>query len=50
MTNRQIAQDLFLTVKTVEMHLSRTFMKLGIRSRTELAAALLEGSSAQSSP
>jgi DNA-binding CsgD family transcriptional regulator/tetratricopeptide (TPR) repeat protein len=36
-TNREIAGELFISEKTVERHLSRTFTKLGIRSRTELA-------------
>ena len=36
-TNREIAQTLFVTEKTVEMHLSRAYRKLGIRSRWQLA-------------
>jgi DNA-binding CsgD family transcriptional regulator/ABC-type Fe3+ transport system substrate-binding protein len=40
MTNRQIAQTLFLTVKTIEAHLAAAYDKLGIRSRQELPAAL----------
>jgi DNA-binding CsgD family transcriptional regulator len=40
MTNRQIAQTRFLTVKTIETHLSSVYDKLGIRSRRELPAAL----------
>ena len=39
-TNRDIAQALFVTPKTVEVHLSNTYRKLGIRSRRELAGAL----------
>lgn len=39
-TNRDIAQALFVTPKTVEVHLSNAYRKLGIRSRRELAAAL----------
>jgi DNA-binding NarL/FixJ family response regulator len=42
MTNRQIAQSLFVTVKTVEAHLSATYDKLDIRSRRDLPAALEE--------
>jgi DNA-binding NarL/FixJ family response regulator len=42
-TNREIAEDLFVTVKTVEMHLANAYGKLGIRSRTQLADALEEG-------
>jgi DNA-binding CsgD family transcriptional regulator len=37
-TNREIAQALFLSVHTVEDNLRRIYGKLGIRSRTELAA------------
>jgi len=40
MTNRQIAQSLFLTVKTIETHLAATYDKLGIHSRRELPEAL----------
>jgi DNA-binding CsgD family transcriptional regulator len=39
-TNAQIAQALFITVKTVEMHLTHAYRKLGISGRAELAAAL----------
>jgi len=39
-TNRAIAQSLFVTEKTVELHLSSAYRKLGIRSRFQLAAAL----------
>jgi DNA-binding CsgD family transcriptional regulator len=38
-TNKEIAAELFMSVKTVEAHLSRVYRKLGIRSRTELAAS-----------
>jgi DNA-binding CsgD family transcriptional regulator len=39
-TNREIAQALFVTVRTVEMHLSNTYGKLGVPGRRGLAAAL----------
>lgn len=39
-TNREIAQLLFVTPKTVEVHLSKTYEKLGIRSRKDLADVL----------
>jgi DNA-binding CsgD family transcriptional regulator len=39
-SNRDIAQALFVTVKTVEMHLGHTYRKLGISSRHELKNAL----------
>ena len=40
MTNRQIAQELFITTATVETHLRHTFQKLEISGREELAEAL----------
>ncbi len=40
MTNREIAQALFVTLRTVETHLTHAFPKLGIRSRRELPEAL----------
>ena len=43
LTNRQIAQALFVTTKTVEMHLGRVYPKLGITRRTELVATLGRG-------
>ncbi|MFF3404360.1 helix-turn-helix transcriptional regulator [Streptomyces sp. NPDC002659] len=39
-TNRQIAQTLFVTPKTVEVHLSAAYRKLGIATRTQLTTAL----------
>ncbi|MDQ2631568.1 MAG: helix-turn-helix transcriptional regulator [Actinomycetota bacterium] len=39
-TNKQIAQALFVTLRTVEMHLSNSYRKLGIENRSQLAAAL----------
>jgi DNA-binding CsgD family transcriptional regulator len=40
LSNREIAASLFLSRKTVEMHLSRVYRKLGIGSRAELCQAL----------
>ncbi|HTU13757.1 MAG TPA: AAA family ATPase [Solirubrobacterales bacterium] len=39
-TNREIAEDLFVTPKTIENHLTRVYAKLGVKSRRELAEAL----------
>jgi DNA-binding NarL/FixJ family response regulator len=36
-SNRAIAEGLFLTLKTVENHLTAVYRKLGISSRTQLA-------------
>jgi DNA-binding CsgD family transcriptional regulator/tetratricopeptide (TPR) repeat protein len=44
-TNRQIAQALFVTQRTVENHLTSTYGKLDIRSRPGLSAALAGGRS-----
>ena len=40
LTNRAIAQELFVTPGTVETHLRHVFQKLGVRSRGALGAAL----------
>jgi DNA-binding CsgD family transcriptional regulator len=40
LTNKEIAQALFVTPRTVEMHLSNAFRKLDISARTQLPAAL----------
>ena len=39
-TNREIAQALFVTQRTVEVHLTSIFRKLAINSRSQLVAAL----------
>ncbi|UTI65168.1 AAA family ATPase [Paraconexibacter antarcticus] len=39
-TNRETAQELFITVKTVEGHVAHIFRKLDIHRRTDLPAAL----------
>ena len=41
--NREIAQALFVTPKTVEVHLTNAYRKLGIRSRRGLGEALAAG-------
>jgi ATP/maltotriose-dependent transcriptional regulator MalT len=42
-TNKQIAQALFVTLRTVEMHLSNSYRKLDIETREQLPAALNGG-------
>ncbi|HXX47850.1 MAG TPA: AAA family ATPase [Myxococcota bacterium] len=39
-TNREIAQELYVAIKTVEGHLARAYGKLGVRRRDELARVL----------
>jgi DNA-binding CsgD family transcriptional regulator len=39
-TNREIAHELYVTLKTVEGHLSRAYTKLGIKGREELPRVL----------
>ncbi len=43
-TNREAADELFMSVNTIEWNLTRIYRKLGVRSRTELAAKLRDGS------
>jgi DNA-binding NarL/FixJ family response regulator len=43
-TNKEVAARLFTTVGTVEAHLTRIYRKLGLRSRTELARKIADGS------
>lgn len=38
LTNKEVAAELFMSVNTVEAYLKRIFRKVGVRSRTELAA------------
>jgi len=41
-TNAEIAATMFVSVRTVESHLTRSYRMLGIRSRTELARFVAE--------
>jgi len=41
-TNREVAQTLFMSPKTVEVNLTRIYRKLGIASRAELGARMAE--------
>jgi len=40
MSNRDVAQSLFVTTKTVEAHLGSVYRKLEVGGRAELAGAL----------
>ena len=39
-SNREVAEELSVTPKTVENHLTRVYAKLGVASRAELSTAL----------
>ena len=39
-TNREVAQTLFITVSTVEQHLTRIYRKLNVSGRSDLAVFL----------
>ena len=43
MSNREVAVELLLSVKTVERHLTHIYRKLGVDSRTDLSNALTAG-------
>jgi DNA-binding CsgD family transcriptional regulator len=47
-SNREAAERLFISVKTVDYHLQSTYRKLGLRSRTQLAALVLADASSRS--
>ncbi len=38
LSNREVAAELYVSPKTVQYHLTRVYAKLGVRSRSELAA------------
>jgi DNA-binding CsgD family transcriptional regulator len=49
-TNREVAQTLFMSPKTVEVNLTRIYRKLGIASRAELGARMAERNRQQAAP
>jgi DNA-binding CsgD family transcriptional regulator len=42
MSNRRVASELFVSIKTVQFHLTHIYAKLGVSSRAELAAQFRE--------
>jgi DNA-binding CsgD family transcriptional regulator/predicted negative regulator of RcsB-dependent stress response len=50
LSNKEIAQALFVTVKTVEQHLGRVYRKLDISSRKQLPAALVGAAESTATP
>jgi len=50
LANKEIAQALVVTVSTVEFHLSKTYAKLGIRSRAQLASRLAASTPVEGGP
>jgi DNA-binding NarL/FixJ family response regulator len=49
-TNREIARELFLSPRTIDMHVRNTLTKLGCRSRTEATRRAAELGLLQSHP
>jgi Response regulator containing a CheY-like receiver domain and an HTH DNA-binding domain len=47
LSNRQVASELFVSIKTVQFHLTRIYSKLRVSSRTELAVSYGSGGFAQ---
>ena len=42
LSNKQIAQRLYISVRTVENHLASIYQKMGVRSRTEVAVLVVQ--------
>lgn len=49
-SNRDVANELFVSVRTVEVHVARVFAKLGVHSRVELALLAHRAPSAPAVP
>jgi DNA-binding NarL/FixJ family response regulator len=41
LTNRQVAKELVLSIKTIEYHLGNVYTKLGVTCRTALVSKLM---------
>jgi DNA-binding NarL/FixJ family response regulator len=50
LTNREVAERLFVSPKTVEANLSRAYSKLGIRSRAELGRVMADTPAVDGAP
>ena len=50
LTNREVAERLFLSPKTIETHLVHVFRKLDVRTRTELARRFKDSSDSIAAP
>jgi DNA-binding CsgD family transcriptional regulator len=50
LTNRQIAQALFVSTKTVSTHLGHVYLKLGVSDRARLGSALSENGAIRHEP
>jgi DNA-binding CsgD family transcriptional regulator len=49
-TNREISRDLYITVSTVEQHLTHAYRKLGISTRADLQAELMRAKAGSREP
>jgi DNA-binding CsgD family transcriptional regulator len=50
LSNREVADALFVSRKTVEFHLTRVFRKLGVRSRVQLVRQFAQQAAADAGP
>jgi DNA-binding CsgD family transcriptional regulator len=50
MSNRQVASELFISIKTVQFHLTHIYAKLGVGSRAELAARFRDNETSAPDP
>ena len=50
MSNRQVASELFISIKTVQFHLTHIYAKLGVGSRAELAAQFRDNQPTTTTP